>query len=83
VGWAGCPSLYSIYSRRKKEEGRRKKEEEVIAKVSAIKNVLTVLAVAYSRQPETGFDGRKYFVTACRYGKKPGYQKIGFKTPSF
>ncbi|MEG4294346.1 hypothetical protein Q5692_28745 [Microcoleus sp. C2C3] len=28
------------------EEGRRKKEEEVIARVSAIKNVLTVLAVA-------------------------------------
>jgi len=48
VGWAGCPSLYSIYSRRKKEEGRRKKEEEVIAKVSAIKNVLTVLAVSIS-----------------------------------
>jgi hypothetical protein len=35
-----------IYSRRKKEEGRRKKEEAVIAMVSAIKNVLTVLAVA-------------------------------------
>ncbi len=32
--------------RRKKEEGRRKKEEAVIAMVSAIKNVLTVLAVA-------------------------------------
>jgi hypothetical protein len=32
--------------RRKKEEGRRKKEEPVIARVSAIKNVLTVLAVA-------------------------------------
>ena len=32
--------------RRKKEEGRRKKEEGVIAMVSAIKNVLTVLAVA-------------------------------------
>jgi hypothetical protein len=36
----------SSYSRRKKEEGRRKKEEAVIAMVSAIKNVLTVLAVA-------------------------------------
>jgi|GEM_PF-2533914 len=40
--------------RRKKEEGRRKKEEAVIAMVSAIKNVLTVLAVAigdiYSRK---------------------------------
>jgi hypothetical protein len=35
-----------LYSRRKKEEGRRKKEEAVIAMVSAIKNVLTVLAVA-------------------------------------
>jgi hypothetical protein len=34
------------YSRRKKEEGRRKKEEAVIAMVSAVKNVLTVLAVA-------------------------------------
>ena len=32
--------------RRKKEEGRRKKEEAVIAMVSAIKNVLTVSAVA-------------------------------------
>jgi hypothetical protein len=29
------------------EVGRRKKEEAVIAMVSAIKNVLTVLAVAY------------------------------------
>ena len=29
-------------------EGRRKKEEAVIAMVSAIKNVLTVLAVAIS-----------------------------------
>ena len=28
----------------------------------------------YSRQPETGFDGREYFVTASRYGKKPGYE---------
>jgi hypothetical protein len=42
-----------LYSRRKKEEGRRKKEERrrkkeeaVIAMVSAVKNVLTVLAVA-------------------------------------
>ena len=35
-----------FYSRRKKEEGRRKKEEALIAMVSAIKNVLTVLAVA-------------------------------------
>jgi hypothetical protein len=34
------------YSRRKKEEGRRKKEEAVIAMVLAVKNVLTVLAVA-------------------------------------
>jgi hypothetical protein len=34
-----------FYSRRKKEEGRRKKEEAAIAMVSAIKNVLTVLAV--------------------------------------
>jgi hypothetical protein len=32
--------------RRKKEEGRRKKKEAVIAMVSAIKNVLTVCAVA-------------------------------------
>jgi len=38
--------LLKFYSRRKKEEGRRKKEEAVIAMVSAIKNVLTVLAVA-------------------------------------
>jgi len=37
---------FRFYSRRKKEEGRRKKEEAVIAMVSAIKNVLTVLAVA-------------------------------------
>ena len=37
--------LLKFYSRRKKEEGRRKKEEAVIA-VSAIKNILTVLAVA-------------------------------------
>ena len=35
--------------RRKKEEGRRKKEEAVIAMVSAIKNVLTVLAVAINQ----------------------------------
>ncbi|MEG3988796.1 hypothetical protein QUA13_16870 [Microcoleus sp. S28C3] len=36
--------------RRKKEVGRRKKEEAVIAMVSAIKNVLTVLAVAICTQ---------------------------------
>ncbi|MEG4207589.1 sugar ABC transporter ATP-binding protein, partial [Microcoleus sp. Pol7_A1] len=36
--------------RRKKEEGRRKKEEAVIAMVSAIKNVLTVLAVAIDKK---------------------------------
>jgi len=35
--------------RRKKEEGRRKKEEAVIAMVSGIKNVLTVLAVAIDK----------------------------------
>jgi hypothetical protein len=32
------------YSRRKKAEGRRQKEE--LARISAIKNVLTVLVVA-------------------------------------
>ncbi len=37
---------FRFYSRRKKEEGRRKKEEAVIAMVSAIKNVLSLLAVA-------------------------------------
>ena len=36
--------------RRKKEEGRRKKEKAVIAIVSAIKNVLTVLAVGITRR---------------------------------
>jgi hypothetical protein len=40
------------YSRRKKEQGRRKKEEAVIAMVSAIKNVLTVLAVAITVNDE-------------------------------
>ncbi|MEG4205680.1 hypothetical protein QUA20_17320 [Microcoleus sp. Pol7_A1] len=35
-----------LYSRRKKEEGRRKKEEAIKSIVSAINNVLTVLAVA-------------------------------------
>jgi len=39
------------YSRRKKEEGRRKKEEAVIAMVLAVKNVLTVLAVAITATP--------------------------------
>jgi hypothetical protein len=34
--------------RRKKEEGRRKKEEVIMARVSALNNVLTVLAVAIS-----------------------------------
>jgi hypothetical protein len=34
------------YSRRQKEEGRRKKEEAIKSIVSAINNVLTVLAVA-------------------------------------
>ncbi|HEY9300171.1 MAG TPA: hypothetical protein VIQ31_28165, partial [Phormidium sp.] len=34
------------YSRSPMEVGRRKKEEAVIAMVSAVKNVLTVLAVA-------------------------------------
>ncbi|MEG4087107.1 hypothetical protein [Microcoleus sp. POL10_C6] len=38
-----------FYSRRKKEEGRRKKEEAVIAMVLAVKNVLTVLAVAIDK----------------------------------
>jgi len=38
------------YSRRKKEEGRRKKEEGRIARVSAIKNLLTVLVVAIFKQ---------------------------------
>ncbi|HLO48308.1 MAG TPA: hypothetical protein VK211_07805 [Kamptonema sp.] len=35
--------------RRKKEEGRRKKDEVIIARVSAIKIVLTVLAVAINQ----------------------------------
>ena len=39
-------NLLISYSGMKKEEGRRKKEKAVIARVSAIKNVLTVLAVA-------------------------------------
>ena len=38
-----------FYSRRKKEEGRRKKEEAVIAMVLAVKNFLTVLAVAINK----------------------------------
>jgi hypothetical protein len=38
-----------FYSRRKKEEGRRKKEEAIKSIVSAINNVLTVLAVAISK----------------------------------
>jgi len=37
---------FRFYSRRKKSEGSRKKEEPVIAMVSAIKKVLTLLAVA-------------------------------------
>jgi hypothetical protein len=37
---------FRFYSRIPMEVGRRKKEEAVIAMVSAIKNVLTVLAVA-------------------------------------
>ena len=37
-----------LYSRSPMSVGRRKKEEAVIAMVSAIKNVLTVLAVAIS-----------------------------------
>ena len=37
---------FRFYSRSPMEVGRRKKEEAVIAMVSAIKNVLTVLAVA-------------------------------------
>jgi hypothetical protein len=83
VGLAGCPSLYSIYSRRKKEEGRRKKEEEVIAKVSAIKNVLTVLAVAiYGIQ--LIYPSKLGVRSSTRVSKKVlVYQKIGFKTPSF
>ena len=51
----------STYSRSPMEVGRRKKEEAVIAMVSAIKNVLTVLAVAISL--------KIYLVllTACNY----------------
>jgi hypothetical protein len=37
---------FRFYSRSSMEVGRRKKEEPVIAMVSAIKNVLNVLAVA-------------------------------------
>jgi hypothetical protein len=33
---------FIVEGRRKKEEGRRKKEEVVIARVSAIKNVLAI-----------------------------------------
>ena len=43
------------------EVGRRKKEEAVIAMVSAIKNVLTVLAVAISLKISL------VFLTACDY----------------
>ena len=50
ITWVGQVRAYInlliSYSGRKKEEGRRKKEKAVIAMVSAIKNVLTVLAVA-------------------------------------
>ena len=58
-----CPYRYRLQSiaegRRKKEEGRRKKEEAVIAAmVSAIKNVLTVLAVAIYSNP---CRSRKFF----------------------
>jgi hypothetical protein len=42
----GASQFYRIYSRSPMEVGRRKKEEAVRAMVSAIKNVLTVLAVA-------------------------------------
>ena len=42
-------------------EGRRKKEEAVIAMVSAIKNVLTVLAVAISLKISL------VLLTACDY----------------
>jgi len=42
-----CPWHQTIAEgRRKKEEGRRKKKEAIKARVSAINNVLTVLAVA-------------------------------------
>src|SRR4028118_75529 len=49
--WAACYGLLFVgrlicCSRRKKEEGRRKKEEAIKSIVSAINNVLTVLAVA-------------------------------------
>ena len=49
--WAACYGLLFVgrlicYRRRKKEEGRRKKEEAIKSIVSAINNVLTVLAVA-------------------------------------
>ncbi|HLO49131.1 MAG TPA: hypothetical protein VK211_12005 [Kamptonema sp.] len=43
------------YSRRKKEEGRRKKDEVIIARVSAIKIVLTALAVAITLTAEQIF----------------------------
>jgi hypothetical protein len=50
-----------IYSRSPMEVGRRKKEEALIAMVSAIKNVLTVLAVAiYQRCQDSAGSGDKF-----------------------
>ncbi|MEG4288454.1 hypothetical protein Q5692_04100 [Microcoleus sp. C2C3] len=48
------------------EVGRRKKEEVVIAMVSAIKNVLTVLAVAIEVKPSQFTDQYQRFCTCCQ-----------------
>jgi uncharacterized protein YfeS len=49
VGTGLRAMVFIAEGRRKKEEGRRKKEEAVIAMVLAVKNVLTVLAVAIDK----------------------------------
>jgi hypothetical protein len=49
VGTGLRAMVFIAEGRRKKEEGRRKKEEAVIAMVLAVKNVLTVFAVAIDK----------------------------------
>jgi len=71
-------SLFSIalfYSRRKKEEGRRKKEEAVIAMVSAIKNVLTVLAVAIYQFRQSGRNDIKSLLQKSGVKSNPATNK--------
>jgi hypothetical protein len=49
----GLGAVFVWYSRSPMEVGRRKKEEALIAMASAIKNVLTVLAVAIYSNPKS------------------------------